>query len=82
MCGLYLLALHDPVVEVVVEVSVADLEVQVIEDECVVHEVEAVVDVVAELLGEDECVLDEFLVVDGGGEVVEGVAGLRGGGCT
>lgn len=62
--------------------SISHLEVQIIEHRPIVHQVEAVVHIVALLLGQDECVLDQFLVVDGGGEVVEGVAGLSGGGGT
>lgn len=76
------LALHDPVVEVVVKVPVAHLEVQVLEDRSVVHEVEAVVDVEAVPLGQDQRVPDQLAVLYGGGEVVEGVAGLRGEGGT
>lgn len=70
------LALHDPVVKIVVEMSVSHLEVQILEDCGVVHQVEAVVDVEAVALGQDQCVADQIAVLHCGCEVVEGVAGL------
>lgn len=57
---------------------VAHLEVQVLKDSCVVHQIEAVVDVKAVPFGQDQGVFDQLSVLNGGGEVVEGVAGLRG----
>ncbi len=62
--------------------AITDLEVQVLEHSAIVHQVQTVVHIVPLLLGQDQRVLDEFLVVDGGGEVVEGVAGLSGRGST
>jgi hypothetical protein len=44
---------QDPIVKVVVEDSISSLEVQILEDGCVVHEIQAVVDIVALLFGED-----------------------------
>jgi hypothetical protein len=63
-------------------VPVSHLEVQVLEEAGVVHEVQTVVDVVAELLGQDQGVSNELLVVDCGCEVVEGIAGLTSITCT
>ena len=53
LVGLDFFALHDPVVKVVVQVSVSNLEVQVLEHCCVVHQIQAVVHVVALLLGQN-----------------------------
>ena len=72
-----MLTLHDPVVEIVVEVAISFLEVQLLEHFAVVHQVEAVVHVIFVDFCQDECVSDEFVVGDFGGEVHEGIAGLR-----
>lgn len=72
-----MLLVHDPVVEVVVEVAVALLEVQFLEHGWVFHQVQAVVDIALGLLGQDEGVVDELVEGHRSGEVQEGVAGLN-----
>lgn len=76
MVGLDLALFHDPVVNVVVQDSISSLEMQVLEGCRVVHQVQTVVHVVSLLLGQDQGVLDQFLIGDGGAEVEEGIAGL------
>jgi hypothetical protein len=76
LCRLYLAALHDPVVHIVVEVAVSHLEVQLFEEGSVFHDVETVVHIEPLFLGEDQGVPNEFAVVDGSGEVVKGIARL------
>lgn len=53
-----MLALHDPVVDVVVEVAVPHLEVQILEHCLVVHQVEAVVHIEVVLLAQHQRTLD------------------------
>jgi hypothetical protein len=77
LVGLDLFALHDPVVKVVVEVAISNLEMQVLEDCRVVHQVQAVVHVEAFLLCQDQGVLDQLLQGHRCREVVERITRLK-----
>ena len=74
--GLYLALAHHPVVEVVVEHPVSSLEMQVLEDAGVVHQVQTVIHVETFLLGQDQGVFDQLFIGDRRGKVEERVAGL------
>jgi hypothetical protein len=54
-------AFHDPVINVIVEVTIANLEMEVLKYSGIVHKVEAVVDIEVFLFGQDQCVFDQFI---------------------
>ena len=54
-------AFHDPVINVIVEVTIANLEMEVLKYSGIVHKVEAVVDIKVFLFGQDQCVFDQFI---------------------
>lgn len=76
LCRGDLFAVHDPVVHVVVEFTIAHLEVQVFEGSRIVHQVQTVVDVEPLFLCQDQRILDQFYVGHRAREIIERVAGL------
>lgn len=56
-----LFAFHDPVIKVVVEVTISNLEMEVFEDCSVIHQVETVVNVEVLLLCKDKGVFDQLV---------------------
>lgn len=71
-----LLVFHDPIIEIVVQVTIALLEVQFFEGRGVLHQIQAVVHIAVEFLGHDQGIVDQLLVGHSRGEVQERIASL------
>ena len=56
--------------------AVSFLEMEVLEHRGVFHEIETVIDITVKLLGEDQSIVDQFLIGHGCGKVHERVACL------
>jgi hypothetical protein len=61
LIGWDLFAFHDPVINIVVEITIANLEMEVFKDSGIIHKVEAVVNIEVFLLGQDQCVFYQFI---------------------
>lgn len=69
--------LHDPVIEIIVQMPVTFLEVEFLEHGGILHQVEAVVHVTSQILGQNQSVVDELLELGCGGHIDERVTSLN-----
>ena len=61
LIGWDLFAFHDPVINIVVEITIANLEMEVFKDSGIIHEVEAVVNIEVFFFGQNQRIFDQFI---------------------
>jgi len=66
------------VVEVVLEVSITNTELELLDEVGIIHQIQSIEDIKVKLLGEDECVTHELIEFACGGDVVIGVGRFEG----
>lgn len=64
-----MLTLHDPIIQVIIQIAIALHEMQLFKDRRILHDIQTVVDIAGKILGQDQGVLDQLLVRDRCGEI-------------